>query len=236
MVAVQWGGPREQVVPSFSGQSSLVVDVDRATPAAGGLEPAPVTTPVPASVNVIAPAAPPPAKPGGAFDTVPVLPSGAVFEPASGISAPPPAAAKPVPAPPPAASAAAAAPAPASAAAPKRPSLPAWYVEDDPAMLDPTHRAAGAALGQSSAATEAVPPPAAAPPEVIAARRMMVTADVDVRSGPDARAPSLGVLKAGSVIAVGECAVWCEVTINARSGWVFYSFLADPSAFAAAAR
>jgi uncharacterized protein YraI len=57
---------------------------------------------------------------------------------------------------------------------------------------------------------------------------MVVTTDVEVRSGPDAKFGSLGVLKAGSRIAVGDCNQWCAVNINGTNGWVFASFLADP--------
>jgi hypothetical protein len=96
------------------------------------------------------------------------------------------------------------------------PPPPSWYVEDDPASY-----ASGARPVQG--ATEQAP--IAAP-----LRRMVVTADVEVRAAPDAKSESIGVLKAGAAIAVGDCTLWCAVNLNARSGWVFYTFLAEQAA------
>jgi hypothetical protein len=113
---------------------------------------------------------------------------------------------------------------PATAAARQRATTnaaahPSWYVEDDPAYEAPPAtvtaeiRPAGVASG---------------------GKRMMVTSDVDVRSGPDPASPSLGVLKAGAVIAVGDCNRWCAVTVDDKTGWVFSAFLAEASAVTAA--
>jgi hypothetical protein len=88
-----------------------------------------------------------------------------------------------------------------AASAPSTPAAPSWAVEDDPTAFQPAS----------------------------AARPMVITADVDLRSGPDAKFTSLGVLKAGSVVPVSNCTQWCAVTVNGASGWVFYSFLADPA-------
>lgn len=88
---------------------------------------------------------------------------------------------------------------------------PSWFVEDDAATFDSTHAAAVATAAVANA------------------RRMVVTADVDVRTAPDAKSDSIGVLKAGAAISVGECTLWCAVSVNAKNGWVFYTFLADPA-------
>jgi hypothetical protein len=81
---------------------------------------------------------------------------------------------------------------------------PSWYLEDDPTALEPV---------------------TAAP----AGKRMLVTADVDVRSGPDPTTDSMGVLRAGAQIAVGDCNRWCAVSIDGKTGWVFSAFLAEPA-------
>jgi hypothetical protein len=88
---------------------------------------------------------------------------------------------------------------------------PSWFVEDDAATFDSTHAAPVATAAAANA------------------RRMVVTADVDVRTAPDAKSDSIGVLKAGAAINVGECTLWCAVSVNAKNGWVFYTFLADPA-------
>ena len=88
---------------------------------------------------------------------------------------------------------------------------PSWFVEDDAATFDSTHAAPVATAAAANA------------------RRMVVTADVDVRTAPDAKSDSIGVLKAGAAISVGECTLWCAVSVNAKNGWVFYTFLADPA-------
>jgi len=93
---------------------------------------------------------------------------------------------------------------------------PSWFVEDDAASFDSTHVAP---LATAAAAN---------------LRRMVVSADVDVRTAPDAKSESIGILKAGAAISVGECTLWCAVSVNAKSGWVFYTFLADPAVAAPA--
>jgi hypothetical protein len=103
-------------------------------------------------------------------------------------------------------------PAAPRAAAPAPEIHPSWYVEDDPTAFDAAH-----------------PPVAAAPGT---GKRMVVTTEVDVRSGPDASSPSMGVLQAGAVIAVGDCNRWCAVTIDGRTGWVFSAFLSEAGATA----
>jgi Bacterial SH3 domain len=109
---------------------------------------------------------------------------------------------------------------------------PSWYVEDDPGALQ-TAKAAPADGGRSASAPA---PVAAAVSGAAAAKRMVVTADVEVRAGPDTKFDSMGILPAGTVVPVGDCTVWCPVTVNGKSGWVFYTFLADPSAAATATR
>jgi hypothetical protein len=97
---------------------------------------------------------------------------------------------------------------------------PSWYLEDDP---------------HYDTAAAAAPGPAEAKPTIAAGgKRMVVTSDVDVRSGPDPASPSLGVLRAGALIAVGDCNRWCAVTVDDKTGWVFSAFLAEASAVTAA--
>jgi len=124
-------------------------------------------------------------------------------------------------------------PAASATTSPASPALPSWYVEDDPGAFD-----TGAAHRAATAVPSPSPPPAVAPqppalPRPATLRRMILTADVDVRSGPDATFASLGGLKAGMAVGVGECKLWCEVALSTGSGWVFYAFLSDPAAVAA---
>ncbi len=99
-------------------------------------------------------------------------------------------------------------------AAPKpvvaEPAHPSWYLEDDPTTFEVAGVGTAVSVG----------------------KRMLVTADVDVRTGPDANSASMGILKAGAVVAVGDCNRWCAVTIDHRTGWVFSAFLAENGAIA----
>jgi WAS/WASL-interacting protein len=147
----------------------------------------------------------------------------ATLPPAAGAVPPPPVAAPPAPVQtaavsPSAPVTAAPTPAPAARAAAPAPTthLPAWYVEDDEAHFETATAAPGA-------------PRAVASLPAGGGKRMVVTADVDIRTGADAGSASLGVLKTGAVIAVGDCNQWCAVTIDGKTGWVFSAFLADPA-------
>jgi hypothetical protein len=109
---------------------------------------------------------------------------------------------------------------------------PPWFVEDDPATFD-TARVA-TSTGSSRAVAAAGVPEGKGSSSAAPGVTRTVTTDVDLRAGPDAKFASMAVLKAGTLVAVGECRQWCEVTVDAKSGWVFYTFLSASPASAAA--
>jgi hypothetical protein len=224
MMALQWGSPRDPAVAAAATvppATSLASVVDKgATPGAQGVVPAPTRVA------------------GQAIDAKPsatvTVPAATIASSNAAIGDAPAANAAPVARiiAAPVANVAAVAPPPSAATVAPRgaatPPPPSWFVEDDPATFDATGSASPSpAVGPGTAA-----PSADGGARLAAAngKRMVVTSDVDVRTGPDAKFVSLGILKAGSQVAVGDCNLWCEVTVNGGSGWVFYTFLADPAA------
>jgi hypothetical protein len=202
IIAVQWGAPRDSGAPAMATVASTELPRPVQTVTVTGSA-ATASQPRPAGLVPSAQAA-----------TLPPAVTAAPPTPASAQPAPVQTAAVSPPAPltsAPSAAPAARAPAPAPST-----HLPAWYVEDDEAHFETATAAPGA-------------PRAVASLPAGGGKRMVVTADVDIRTSADAGSVSLGVLKTGAVIAVGDCNQWCAVTIDGKTGWVFSAFLADPA-------